>query len=158
MEENEIIIEKINNAAERIALRIQIACNKITGKKKVIYVCSPCRGNVAANISWAKLYVELILREGHTPIAPHVFYSEFINDEDSRDREIALEAGKNILSRCDEVWVFGNHISEGMKSEIRMAELLDIPVRQASLQGIGFFPTGKGLPASTYKIVLRRRG
>lgn len=104
--------------------------------RKIIYVCSPCRGNVAANISWAKLFTEAVLHTGNTPVAPHVFYAEYLDDEKPSERAQGLAAGISLLRRCDEVWIFGNRISEGMATEIREAQNLDIPVRRAKLYSL----------------------
>lgn len=102
-------------------------------ERKIIYVCSPCRGNVAANVSWAKLYTELVLRSGHTPITPHAFYTEYLDDDNPQERALGLEAGISLLRRCDEVWIFGTTITDGMQAEIAIARTLDIPVRRAQL-------------------------
>ena len=37
-----------------------------------------------------------------------------------------------LLSRCAELWVFGDYISEGMKIEIDYAQREDKPVRYVS--------------------------
>lgn len=104
--------------------------------RKIIYICSPCRGNVAVNVGWAKLYTELVLRSGHTPITPHAFYTEYLDDDNPTDRATGLAAGLSLLHRCDEVWIFGNTITAGMQSEINLAYTLDIPVRQAKLYSV----------------------
>jgi len=43
-----------------------------------------------------------------------------------------MQAGISLLWVCDEVWVFGNQITDGMKKEIRFAEKLNIKVRYIS--------------------------
>lgn len=37
--------------------------------------------------------------------------------------------GLEALSRCDELWVFGSHISSGMAAEIAEAERLGMDIR-----------------------------
>ncbi len=49
--------------------------------------------------------------------------------DEATERELALRIGEEMLSRCDEVWVCGDHISEGMRSEIRSAQQKGILVR-----------------------------
>lgn len=107
-----------------------------TNDRKTIYVCSPCRGNVAANISWAKFFTEAVLHTGNTPVTPHAFYAEYLDDEKPSERAQGLAAGISLLRRCDEVWIFGDRISEGMAAEIREAQNLDIPVRRAILYSL----------------------
>lgn len=41
-------------------------------------------------------------------------------------------AGLSMLWVCDAVWVFGDELTEGMKTEIRFAEKLNIEVRYIS--------------------------
>lgn len=41
-------------------------------------------------------------------------------------------AGLSLLWVCDEVWAFGDEITEGMKKEILFAEKLNIKVRYIS--------------------------
>lgn len=51
-------------------------------------------------------------------------------DHDPEEREKALEMSKQLLERCDEVWVFDeNGTSEGMKGEIELASQLGKQVR-----------------------------
>ena len=43
-----------------------------------------------------------------------------------------MQAGLSLLWVCDEVWVFGDEITEGMKKEIIFAEKLNIKVKYIS--------------------------
>lgn len=93
-----------------------------------IYVCSPCRGDQQMNINRARRYTKQIIKEGHIPITPHLFYSSVLHDEIPRQRKKALEIGLELLKGCHEVRVYGSRISEGMQQEIEAAEKLNIPV------------------------------
>ena len=42
--------------------------------------------------------------------------------------------GLAMLFRCDELWVFGPHISSGMQTEIAEAERMRIPVRRMEIE------------------------
>jgi len=44
---------------------------------------------------------------GYIPIALHVYFSQFMNDLDPKDKERALEMNKKLLEFCDELWIFG---------------------------------------------------
>ncbi len=46
--------------------------------------------------------------------------------------------GLTLLSRCDELWCYGDHISRGMRLEINEAGRLGIPVRRVIVQENGF--------------------
>ena len=45
------------------------------------------------------------------------------------ERELAIRTDLRLLDLCQELWVFGNRISEGMKREIAYAQEAGIPVR-----------------------------
>ena len=93
-----------------------------------VYICSPLGGNVSANIENAKRYA---LECGMAPVIPH-FYALVLNDDNPEERKLGMQAGISLLWVCDEVWVFGNQITDGMKKEIRFAEKLNIKVRYIS--------------------------
>lgn len=90
------------------------------------YICSPLGGNVSANIENAKRYARYALECGMAPFIPH-FYALILDE-----RNLCFQAGLSMLWVCDEVWVFGDEITEDMKSEIRFAEKLNIKVRYIS--------------------------
>jgi len=100
--------------------------------KKLIYVCSPVKGKnkeeVKENILKAKVYCKMLLFWGHIPLAPHVAFDGILDDNIQQERERALQIGLELVKRCDEVWVFGDRISEGMRAEIELAKKLGIPV------------------------------
>lgn len=107
--------------------------------KKLIYVCSPLRGDstgdnvrptALANMIKAEKHCKDVLVAGHIPIAPHVMFSGILHDENPNERQTALEAGLELVRRCDELWVFGGgYISEGMAEELKLARELDRPIK-----------------------------
>jgi hypothetical protein len=50
-----------------------------------------------------------------------LLFPQFLNDDDPEERRLGLFFGNAIMSKCSEVWVFGNRISSGMAAEIRRA-------------------------------------
>ena len=62
-------------------------------------------------------------------MAPHLFFPEFLSEDKQEEREAGIQFGLEWLSGCDELWVIGNRITEGMKREIAVAEELGIPVK-----------------------------
>ncbi|QNU66931.1 DUF4406 domain-containing protein [Ruminiclostridium herbifermentans] len=97
--------------------------------KKLVYVCSPVKGDIEENITRAKEYCKTVLIMGYIPIAPHVTFNGILNDKVQQERETALALGLELVKHCDEVWVFGNVISEGMQGEIELAKQIGIPVK-----------------------------
>lgn len=98
--------------------------------KKIIYVCSKYRGDVKLNTHFAIGYCMGVYKMGHIPIAPHLYFTRFLDDNDPKEREDGLEMGLSLLRLCDELWVFGkDNISEGMQMEINFAKKNNIPIR-----------------------------
>ena len=100
------------------------------------YICAPIRGDVAENIKKAKLYTKFALECGAAPVVPH-FYAEILNDDDTKDRQTGLRAAISLMWQCDECWVFGDEITEGMKMETGFAEKLNITIRYFSEDKLG---------------------
>ena len=92
-----------------------------------VYVSSQLRGNVKSNISKAQWYARFVAERGHLPIAPHIYFTQFLRDHIPEERDMAMEMNRELLGWCDELWVFGEVISEGMQQEIEWAK--DKPVR-----------------------------
>ena len=84
---------------------------------KIVFVCSPFQGK-QENIDKAKQYCKYVLERGYIPLAPHVYFSQFMDDRNPEDRRKALEMNKRLMEFCDELWVFGDEMTEGMKEEI----------------------------------------
>lgn len=58
--------------------------------------------------------------KGYLPIAPHLLFPQFLDDEKEEERQAGIQMGLDLLLYCDEVWVFGG-ITEGMLTEIAVA-------------------------------------
>lgn len=102
----------------------------------LIYVCSPCRGNPPYsdekrqnNLKKAAEYSLRVVHKGHTPITPHLLFTQFLDDTIETERNAAINMGLELLDLCSEVWVFGQEITEGMQNEIKHADLNGKPVR-----------------------------
>ena len=98
---------------------------------KKVYICSPLGGNVEENLEQVKHYTKYALKCGTAPVVPH-FYALCLDDNDPKEREIGIAAGLNLLWFCDEMWIFGDRISEGMKTEIQFCKNLNISMRHIS--------------------------
>ncbi|HCC60019.1 MAG: DUF4406 domain-containing protein [Candidatus Staskawiczbacteria bacterium RIFOXYC1_FULL_37_43] len=101
----------------------------MTGDRKKIYICSPLSGNIEENIEKAKEHCRDVSLKGFLPIASHIYFTQFLDDNNSEERDIGMEMGLELLKLCDEVWVFGDKISEGMKKEIQFAKKLNIEIK-----------------------------
>lgn len=94
---------------------------------KKTYICSPLRGDYAKNIGMALRYCREVALQGDIPIAPHIYFTQFLDDAIPSERNIGLKFGLELVKLCDMVYVYGKP-SEGMKSEIKLAEQLGIEV------------------------------
>ena len=72
---------------------------------------------------WAVLEKKVI------PIAPHIYFTQFLDDDASEQREIGVNMGMQCLRECSEIWVLGDTFSEGMTSEIKEATRIGMPIR-----------------------------
>ncbi len=103
-------------------------------KQKLIYVYSPYRGNTETNTQNARRYCRLVMEQGGIPFAPHLLFTQFLDDAIPKERERGLRMGTQMLGLCDELWAFGEP-SEGMRMEIEQAGRLGIPVRRLDVAG-----------------------
>ena len=97
----------------------------------------------------AKEYAKYALECGAAPVVPH-FYALLLDDNDPGQRRLGMRAGQALLWFCDEVWVFTEARSPGMKDELALARQLNIRVRffrakQKLLGGFQFYEKKKGL-------------
>lgn len=97
--------------------------------RPLVYICSPYSGNVDFNVTNARIYCKYAVDNKCIPIAPHLLFPQFMNDEESTDRELAMFMNMVLLSKCEELWVFGNTISQGMGQEIAKAEKRRMKIR-----------------------------
>lgn len=98
--------------------------------KQLVYICSPCRGDYEMNIDNAISYSRAAFTKGYIPITPHIYFTRFANDENSKERSMAMDAGLQLLLMCSEIWVFGiDNPSEGMQAEIALAVRHGIPIK-----------------------------
>lgn len=97
--------------------------------KKLVYICSPCRGDYEKNIDNAATYSRAAFTRGYIPITPHLYFTHFMDDTNDKERSMAMAAGSQLLLMCSEVWVFGlDHPSEGMQAEIALAIRHGLPI------------------------------
>ena len=97
---------------------------------KKVYICSPCRGDYENNIQRAKEYSRAAVEKGVIPVTPHIYLTQFMDDNVPEERELALKIGSELVLGCSELWAFGiDHPSAGMAEEIELAKAHGIPVR-----------------------------
>lgn len=97
--------------------------------RPLVYICSPLSGDVPGNQERARKYSRFAVDKGAIPLAPHLLFPQFMDDSDPAERSLALYMDMVLLSKCGEVWVFGETISRGMAAEIEKAKRKGKPIR-----------------------------
>ena len=97
--------------------------------RPLVYIASPFTGDTEYNISRARGYCRFTVRCGCIPLAPHLLYPQFMDEHDPDSRKLGLFFGRVLLGKCQELWVFGDKVSEGMSYEIRKAQKHNIPIK-----------------------------
>ena len=116
---------------------------------KKVYICAPLGGDIPGNLERAKEYAKFALKCRAAPVVPH-FYALLLDDSDPEQRTLGLKAGQALLWFCDEVWVFTETRSPGMKDELELARQLNIKIRvfrakQKLFGGTEFYETKKSI-------------
>jgi len=97
-------------------------------ERPLAYVCSPLKGDSAANLRRAKQYARKIFDTGYEPFVPHLYYTTFLNDNLADERKAGILMGLNHLKKCKILIVCTKEISDGMLTEINEAKRLAIPI------------------------------
>lgn len=96
---------------------------------KLTYICSPCRGDYEKNIIKAQEYCREAMNDGLLPLAPHVYFTQFVDDSNPKERKLGLRCGLQLLRYCQLIRVYGFEVSAGMYDEIQLAGVLDIEIQ-----------------------------
>ena len=67
---------------------------------------------------------------GNVPYAPHLFFTQFLKDDDKAERRYGQAMGLVWLAQCSELWVIGRRITSGMERKIKKAKEWGIPVKR----------------------------
>lgn len=96
--------------------------------RPLVYICSPLSGAVRQNQKNARRYCRFAVDSGTIPLAPHLYFPQFMCEANPAERNLALFMDIVLLSKCSELWVFGETISKGMSIEIEKAKRKGQPV------------------------------
>ena len=95
------------------------ALTKGIRQNRFTYICSPYRDNPRVNVTRARHYCKFAVSKGRIPIAPHLYFPQFMSEEMERER--VMQMNFELLKLCGELWVFGDKITKGMEAEIERA-------------------------------------
>jgi len=94
---------------------------------KIVYIAHPISGDVAGNLEKiGQIVREINLTERNVvPFAPYWLDCHALDDTIPAERERGIRNDQELITRCvDEVWCYGDRISNGMKAEIELAQWL----------------------------------
>lgn len=80
-----------------------------------------------ANLQHARNLCRRVVEAGYLPYAPHIFFTQFLDEFNPAHRALGLRLGLEELKRSDELW-YWDEPSEGMKAEIALCHELGIKV------------------------------
>jgi hypothetical protein len=89
--------------------------------KKLVYIAMSNR-----NFYWRMQVSKMVLDDGYVPLNPFMLFDYYLLH--TVPKQLVREAINNLLSRCDEVWVFGT-MSLGVKVQVGIAKRLKKPLR-----------------------------
>ena len=95
--------------------------------RPLVYICSPYAGDIERNTCRARAFSRFAVEKKYIPIAPHLLCPQYLDEE--TERWLGLKMGIVFLGKCEEVWVFGDVISEGMAAEINKAKRMRKKIR-----------------------------
>lgn len=122
--------------------------------KKLVYICSPYRGDIEKNTENAISYCSAAFAADYIPIAPHVYFTRWTDDNNKKERAAGLEAGKQLLLLCSEIWVFGlDKPTKGMQAEIATAVRNGIRVYDGEIR-TATAPTMSEASRAAYKDII----
>lgn len=95
--------------------------------KEMTYICSPYHAETdeefEKHIEYAQELTRQVLLNREFPVTVHLYMTQCLREEIVDERNIGLNAGKEILKHCGKMLVGCRcGISEGMKMEIELAE------------------------------------
>ena len=103
------------------------AAREAAAYRPLVYICSPYAGDIERNTDRARAFSRFAVEKKYIPIAPHLLCPQYLNEE--TERWLGLKMGIVFMGKCEEIWVFGDVISEGMAAEIERATKMRKKIR-----------------------------
>ena len=58
--------------------------------RPLVYICSPFSGDTERNIKRAQDFCRFALEKGNIPLAPHLMFPQFMDDNNEKERDLAI--------------------------------------------------------------------
>lgn len=98
--------------------------------KKMVFIAHPISGDVLVNIEKVLNICKTIHDDKVIPCVPYLATLKYLDYEILKDKDLGVMVSMEYFYRgfIDELWLFGDVISKGMKREINLALDLNIPI------------------------------
>lgn len=106
------------------------------GFRPLVYICSPYRGDIEENTKKARAFSRFAVDKKAIPFTPHLLFPQFMDDDNEKERDLAMFMNSIFLRKCQEIWVLDGYISEGMSEEIKLAEKYRKTIRYFTLEEV----------------------
>jgi len=130
-----------------------LAENRTDTKYSLVYICSPLRpvspdvsahpDELKANLRLACDACTFAAVRGFIPVAPHLYFPQFLDDDKPMERTLGMNMGLELLRKCEALWIVSHRISYGMSAEIKEAQKHGILVKVFTEEGFRLY-TGDG--------------
>ena len=117
---------------------------------KIAYIAHPISGDIKGNLEKIRQIVrEINMKEPNIlPFAPYWVDCHALDDTIQKERERGIKNDCEFFVRksFDELWLYGNNISNGMIEEVKLAHKMNIPViGKTFVTSMWYFKIGKNL-------------
>ena len=85
------------------------------------------KGDVEKNLKLAKFAARVLINSGYIPVVPHLYFPQFLDDNDQYERIKGIKMGVELMKECDRMWIIGTTITNGMEYEINEAKKAKVP-------------------------------
>lgn len=119
---------------------------RIETSRPLVFICSPLAGNLEHNIQNARMYCHFAMKKGAIPFAPHLLFTQFMDEHEEAERELGISFGLAMLEKCDSLWAFdgmsapGGVVSRGMRVEIDKARKLGMLIKYFDMKCVEVSP------------------
>ena len=69
----------------------------MNAKYEKVFICSPYRGDVKKHVEQARYYSRMAAVCGYCPVTPHLFFPQFLKDDDPQERIKAIKLGIELM-------------------------------------------------------------
>lgn len=92
-------------------------------------VLSPLHGDTDLHVQYALACCEDCIDLGESPFASHLFYPQFLDDDDPESRQVGMRCGQEWMRVANQVAVYSDFgVSTGMQEDLKLARRLGLRI------------------------------